>query len=51
MKTNQYKCLDKNEMTTPTKEELEAWRKTEHYKHFIEQSNIEHYQKWLSEMN
>ena len=25
MKTNQYKCLDKNEMTTPTKEELEAW--------------------------
>lgn len=50
MKTNQYKRLDHNEWTPPTKEELEAWQKTEHYKHFIEQSNIEHYQKWLSEM-
>ena len=25
MKTNQYKCLDTNEWTTPTKDELEKW--------------------------
>ena len=25
MKTNQYKCLDTNEWTTPTKEELEKY--------------------------
>lgn len=51
MNINRYKRLDPNEWTPPTKEVLEAWRKTEHYKRFIEQSKIEGCQKWLSEMS
>lgn len=51
MKINRYERLYPKEWIPPTKEELEVWRKTEHYKHFIQQSQIEQYERWLSVMS